>query len=192
VSVRLGGDPALLGWIWGAFGVGAVAGSLITGTLRRLPLWPTLLVIVAGWGLAVLPLAVFGTLAAGIVGFGLGGLIYAPYVPVSINLLQQTAPADELVSISAFRSAVMVTASPLGAGLGGLLVADLGSAGTIRLSGLSTVGLAAIGAVLVLLLRRRRRTDEPTGAIELASAGEVADRGEPVALAAGTGDKEGR
>jgi hypothetical protein len=83
----------------------------------------------------------------------------------------------------------MVTASPLGAGLGGLLVADLGSAGTIRLSGLSTVGLAAIGAVLVLLLRRRRRTDEPTGAI---GAIELADRGEPVALGTGTGHKEGR
>ena len=162
VATRLGGGPAMLGWIWGAFGVGAVIGALITGTLRRL-LWPTVLAIVAGWGLAVLPLAAFGTLAAGIVGFGVGGLIYAPYGPVSITLLQQKAPFDELVSLSAFRSSVLVMASPLGAGLGGLLVAQFGSVGTIRLSGLTTVGLAALGAVVVLAVRPSRRADDLPG-----------------------------
>jgi len=160
VAVRLGGNPALLGWIWGAFGAGAVIGALLTGTLRRLPLWPTLLAIVAGWGLAVLPVAEFGTLAAAIAGLGLGGLIYAPYGPVSITLLQQQAPFDELASLSAFRSSVLVLASPLGAGLGGLLVAKLGSVGTIWLSGLTTVGLAALGAVFVLLVRLSRRTGD--------------------------------
>jgi predicted MFS family arabinose efflux permease len=160
VAVRLGGNPALLGWIWGAFGAGAVIGALLTGTLRRLPLWPTLLAIVAGWGLAVLPLAEFGTLAAAIAGLGLGGLIYAPYGPVSITLLQQQAPFDELASLSAFRSSVLVLASPLGAALGGLLVAKLGSVGTIWLSGLTTVGLAALGAVFVLLVRLSRRTGD--------------------------------
>jgi MFS family permease len=157
VSARLGGGPAALGWIWGAFGAGAVIGALATGTLRRLPLWPTVLAIVAGWGLAVLPIAQFGTLAAAIVGLGLGGLIYAPYGPVSITLLQQKAPFDELVSLSAFRSTVLVLASPVGAALGGLLVARLGPLGTIRLSGLTTIGLAAVGTVLVLLVRLSRR-----------------------------------
>jgi predicted MFS family arabinose efflux permease len=166
VAQRLGGNPAQLGWIWGAFGAGAVIGALITGTLRRLPLWPVVLTIVAGWGLAVLPLAEFGTLAAGIAGFGLGGLIYAPYGPVSITLLQQKAPFDELVSLSAFRSAVLVTASPVGAMLGGLLVTELGPASTIRLSGLTTVGLAALGTVFVLLVRlSRRASDLPVPAV---------------------------
>jgi MFS family permease len=163
VSVRLGGNPAMLGWIWGAFGVGAVIGALVTGTVRRLPLWPTALAIVAGWGLAVLPVAEFGTLAAAIVGFALGGLIYAPYVPVSVTLLQQKAPFEELVSLSAFRSAVLVTASPLGAALGGLLVDKLGWAGTIRLSGLTTIGLAALGTVFVLLVRLSRRASDLPG-----------------------------
>jgi predicted MFS family arabinose efflux permease len=161
VSERLGGDPAVLGWIWGAFGVGAVVGSLITGTLRRLSFWPTILAIVVGWGLAVLPLAQFGTLAAGLVGFGLGGLIYAPFTPLSITLLQQKAPFDELVTVSTFRSAVLLLASPVGAGLGGLLVAGLGPAGTIRISGLTTIGLAAIAAALVLLVRLRRGPADP-------------------------------
>ncbi len=160
VADRLGGNPALLGWIWGAFGVGAVIGALITGTLRRLPLWPTVLAIVAGWGLAMLPVAEFGTFAAAIVGFAVGGLIYAPYGPVSITLLQQKAPFDELKSLSAFRSAVLVMASPLGAGLGGLLVSQLGPVGTIRLSGLTTVGLAGLGAAFVLLVRLSRRTGD--------------------------------
>jgi predicted MFS family arabinose efflux permease len=157
VSARLGAGPAALGWIWGAFGAGAVIGALATGTLRRLPLWPTVLAIVAGWGLAVLPIAQFGTLAAAIVGLGLGGLIYSPYGPVSITLLQQKAPFDELVSLSAFRSTVLVLASPVGAALGGLLVARLGPLGTIRLSGLTTIGLAAVGTVLILLVRLSRR-----------------------------------
>lgn len=160
VSVRLGGDPAWLGWIWGAFGVGAVIGALITGTLRRLPLWPTVLAIVTGWGLAMLPLAEFGTLGAAISGFALGGLIYAPYGPVSVTLLQQTAPHDELVSLSAFRSAILVIASPLGAALGGLLVTRLGWADTVRLSALTTLGLAALGSVSVLLVRGSRRTGD--------------------------------
>lgn len=163
VADRLGSDPALLGWIWGAFGVGAVLGALIIGTLRRMPLWPVVLGIVAGWGLAVLPLAQFGTLAAGIAGFALGGLIYAPYGPVSITLLQQKAPLDELASLSAFRSAVLVMASPLGAALGGLLIDELGAVGTIRLSGLATVGLAAVGTVFVLLVRVSRRTGDHPG-----------------------------
>ncbi|MFG2007174.1 MFS transporter [Spirillospora sp. NPDC048911] len=163
VDDRLGGDPAALGWIWGAFGVGAVVGALITGTLRRLPLWPIALVIVAGWGLAVLPLAAFGTLAAGIVGFAVGGLIYAPYGPVSITLLQRQAPPDELVSVTAFRSAILVIASPLGAALGGPLIAEIGAARTIWLSGLATVGLAATGATLVLLVRLSRRAGDLPG-----------------------------
>ncbi|MGH3155508.1 MAG: MFS transporter [Streptosporangiaceae bacterium] len=171
VATRLGGDAALLGWIWGAFGTGAVIGALITGTLRRLPLWPVVLAIVAGWGLAMLPFAELGTLAAGIAGFGLGGVIFAPYGPVSITLLQQKAPFDELVSLSAFRSAVLVTASPLGAVVGGLLVAKLGSADVIRLSGLATIGLAALGAVLVLLVRLSRRQDTPV--TEIAAAATV-------------------
>jgi hypothetical protein len=161
VSVRLGGHPALLGWIWGAFGVGAVIGALITGTLRRLPLWPTALAIVAGWGLALLPLAELGTFAAAIGGFALGGLIYAPYGPVSVTLLQQKAPSAELVPLTAFRSTVLVCASPLGAGLGGLLVTRFGAAGTIQLSSLTTIGLAVLGTVFVLLVRlsRRRASD---------------------------------
>ncbi len=156
VADRLGGDPAMLGWIWGAFGVGAVTGALITGTLQRLPLWPTTLTIVAGWGLAMLPLAEFGTLSAGIAGFGLGGLIYAPYGPLSITILQRQAPANELVNLSAFRSTVLVTATPLGAALGGQLVAVLGPARTLWASGMATVGLAALGAACVLLVRLNR------------------------------------
>lgn len=156
VAERMGSDPTVLGWIWGAFGVGAVIGTWITGTLRRLPLWPTVLAIVAGWGLAILPFAHFGTLAAGIAGFGLGGLIYAPYGPVSITLLQQKAPLEELAALSAFRSAILVIATPLGAVLAGPLIGALGATGTIRLSGQTTIGLAALGAALILLLRRRR------------------------------------
>ncbi|GHF01956.1 hypothetical protein GCM10014715_67570 [Streptomyces spiralis] len=161
VAERMGGDPTALGWIWGAFGVGAVTGTWVTGTLRRLPLWPTALAIVAGWGLAILPFAHFGTLAAGIAGFGLGGLIYAPYGPVTITLLQRKAPIEELVSLSAFRSAVLVIATPLGAVLAGPLIGALGAAGTIRLSGQTTVGLAVLGAVLVLLVRRHQHVREP-------------------------------
>ncbi|MFI5855154.1 MFS transporter [Streptomyces parvulus] len=161
VADRMGGDPTALGWIWGTFGVGAVVGALAAGALRRLPLWPTALAIVAGWGLAILPLAHFGTLTAGIVGFGLGGLIYAPYGPVTITLLQQKAPLDELVSLSALRSAVLVVATPLGAALGGPLVGALGAAGTLRLSGLATLALAAAGTVLILLLRLRLRRPTP-------------------------------
>ena len=55
VATDLHGSAALLGALWTAFAVGAVLGTLAGPRLRRLPVWPALTAIVAGWGLALLP-----------------------------------------------------------------------------------------------------------------------------------------
>ena len=55
VAQELQGGASLLGLYWSLFGLGAVAGALAVGSLRGLPLWPVMIVIIAGHGLAMLP-----------------------------------------------------------------------------------------------------------------------------------------
>jgi len=55
VTDDLHAPGTLLGLYWMLFGIGAVLGGLAVGVLRQLPLWPVTVVIVVGWGLALLP-----------------------------------------------------------------------------------------------------------------------------------------
>lgn len=61
VTEDLHAESSLLGLYWTLFGAGAVLGGLTAGALRKLPLWPVTLGIVAGWGVTLVP-------------FGLGAL----------------------------------------------------------------------------------------------------------------------
>jgi predicted MFS family arabinose efflux permease len=56
----------------------------------------------------------------------------------------------------AARSAVLLTASPIGTALGGPLIAALGPRATLRGSGLATVVLGVIACILLLARRRTR------------------------------------
>jgi len=51
----LHGSAGLLAVFWAVFGTGAVIGGITIGLFRRLPLWPTALTAVIGWGAALLP-----------------------------------------------------------------------------------------------------------------------------------------
>jgi MFS family permease len=156
VTADLHATGTLLGAYWMLFGIGALLGGLTVGTLRRLPLWPTTLAIVLGWGLTLLPFAAHLPVAATIASFTLGGAIYGPFVPLSITLLQQTAPPRHLATLLAARSAVLLTAAPLGTALGGPLTTALGPADTLAASGLATVTLGTTAGVLLLTGRHRQ------------------------------------
>ncbi|MEV6107483.1 MFS transporter [Streptomyces sp. NPDC051940] len=148
ITEDLHADSALLGLYWTLFGVGAVAGGLTAGALRRLPLWPVTLGIVAGWGLVLLP---FGTGAGApvtIVCFALGGAIYGPYSALSFTLFQNRTPEPLLTTVLAARSAMLLTSTPVGVALGGPLVAALGPRAVLAGSGAATVGVAVIVAVV--------------------------------------------
>jgi MFS family permease len=137
----------LLGLYWTCFGVGALIATLITGALRARNMRRVTLLIVAGWGLCLLPFA-FAPLPITVLSFALGGLIYGPFIPLTYSLFQSAAPAASLPEVLAARSAVVMIASPLGTAIGGPLVASLGATGTLAASGMATIALAAAAWVL--------------------------------------------
>lgn len=130
VSGNLGAGAGLLGAYWAAFGIGAVIGALALGAAGRLPLWPAMLGIITGHGIGMLPFALTDTALPSLTGFAFAGLVYGPYSALSFTLIQERAPADSLTTVLAARSAVLLTASPLGAALGGFLL-DRSSAPTV-------------------------------------------------------------
>lgn len=157
VTDDLHAPGTLLGLYWMLFGTGALIGGLTVGALQRLPLWPVIVVIVLGWGLTLLPFGFDVPTAVTVVSFALGGVIYGPFVALSVTLMQATAPPQHLAAMLAARSAALLTAAPLGTAIGGPLTTVLGPRATLAGSGLATVVLGAVAGVL--LLARCRAVD---------------------------------
>jgi MFS family permease len=152
VAHDLRADATLLGVYWTAFGVGALAATLIAGTfrshdVRRLTLW-----IVAGWGACLIPFA-FAPVGATVACFALGGLIYGPFIPFTYSSFQSATTTANLPAVLAARSALVMVSTPLGTAIGGPLVGALGASHTLAASGVATVALA-IAASLVWTKRR--------------------------------------
>jgi predicted MFS family arabinose efflux permease len=147
VAVDLQASAGLLGAYWTTFGVGALAATLITGTIRGRNMRRITLLIVAGWGVCLLPFA-FAPIPVTLVAFALGGLIYGPFIPLTYALFQSSTTAANLPFVLAARSAVVMVSTPLGTAIGGPLVGQLGAAGTLAASGVATLLLAAVATVL--------------------------------------------
>lgn len=156
VTDDLHAPGTLLGLYWMLFGIGAVLGGLAVGALRQLPLWPVTVAIVVAWGLTLLPFGFEVPTAVTVASFMLGGVIYGPFVALSVTLMQAKSPPQHLAAMLAARSAVLLTASPLGTALGGPLTTALGPRATLSGSGLATVALGAIACVLLLVRRRNQ------------------------------------
>jgi predicted MFS family arabinose efflux permease len=144
VARDLHADAALLGAYWTTFGVGALAATLIAGTLRNRNVRRITLLIVAGWGACLVPFA-FAPVAVTLACFAVGGLIYGPFVPLTYALFQSATTTANLPAVLAARSALVMISAPLGTALGGPLVGSLGAAETLAASGAATVLLAVAG-----------------------------------------------
>jgi MFS family permease len=147
VAQDLHRGAGLLGLYWALFGVGACIGSLGAGLLRRFPIWPTSLVIAGLWGLCLVPFVANPPVAVTLTCFGLGGLIYGPYVPLSYALMQRLVPVRDQGVVLAARAALMTVSAPLGTVLGGPIAAGLGAGRTLAASGAATVVLVVITAL---------------------------------------------
>jgi predicted MFS family arabinose efflux permease len=162
VSVDLHHGSGLLGLYWAVFGVGAAVGSLLTGALRKLAIWPTAIVIVAGWGLCLVPFGFSLPIAVTVISIGIGGLVYGPYVPLTYVLFQTRVSPQQQAVVLAARAAVLAVADPLGTVLGGPLTAAIGANQTIAASGYATVAAAVVvGGFTILGARRRKWRDAP-------------------------------
>jgi predicted MFS family arabinose efflux permease len=159
VAVDLRGPAGLLGAYWTTFGVGALAATLITGTIRGRNMRRITLLIIAGWGACLVPFA-FGSIPVTLAAFAIGGLIYGPFIPLTYALFQSSTTAANLPFVLAARSAVVMVSTPLGTAIGGPLVGSLGASRTLALSGLATLLLAAAASVLWTA----KRADAPNAA----------------------------
>jgi MFS family permease len=147
VAVDQRADAGLLGLYWTTFGVGALAANLITGTIRGRNIRRITLAIVVGWGACLLPFW-FAPVPVTLLAFAVGGVIYGPFIPLTYALFQSSTSAASLPSVLAARSAIVILSTPLGTAIGGPLVGWIGASATLGLSGLATVLLAVVAAML--------------------------------------------
>ncbi|MDH6135560.1 hypothetical protein P3T37_004976 [Kitasatospora sp. MAA4] len=116
--------------------------------MRGRPLWPVLLGIIAGHGLAMLPFGLPAPAAVSLAGLALGGVVHGPYSALAFALFQELTPVDLLTSVLALRAAVLLTAAPAGAALGGPLTAALGPRWVLTGTGLAMLVVAACATAL--------------------------------------------
>ncbi len=162
VTNDLHAPGTLLGLYWMLFGIGAVIGGLAVGALRQLPLWPVMVFIVVAWGLVLVPFGFDVPTAVTVASFTLGGVIYGPFVALSVTLMQAKSPPQHLAAMLAARSAALLSASPLGTALGGPLTNALGPRATLAGSGMATVVLGALACVLLLARRKTQTAKQAT------------------------------
>jgi predicted MFS family arabinose efflux permease len=167
VAHDLDAGAGLLGLYWTSFGIGALAATVITGTLRARNLRRVTLLIVAGWGACLLPFA-FASVGVTLVCFAAGGLIYGPFIPLTYALFQSATTTANLPSVLAARSALTLVSTPVGAAIGGPIVESIGAAETLTASGIATVMLAAAARILW-----PREKDEATGPFAVAEGPRV-------------------
>ena len=155
VAIDLHRSAALLGLYWAVFGVGAIGGELSAPFLRRWPVWPVMTGIVLGWGLAILPLGLPVPLWGGLAAFFVAGIIFGPWMSLSMGVFQDASPPGALAQVLAARSSLLILAAPIGTALGGPLVAALGARGTLLASALATIALALVTTAVLARARGR-------------------------------------
>lgn len=173
VTGTLGGSAGLLGLFWTVFGIGATIGSITTGLVRRLPLWPALVVAVLGWGIALAPLGLLRLPAAAMACFAVGGLLYAPYPALSATLFQRESPPELLSQVLAARGALTVLATPLGTALGGPLTTWIGPQHSLLVSAAATVVVGLAAAAFLAVHRQERPGGSRPRASSAADDGQV-------------------
>lgn len=156
VAAELHGSPGLLGAFWTVFGLGAVAGGLGAGLLRDRPLWAVVVVIIIGWGAALLPLGLTDAVLPGLIGFAVGGLIYGPFTAICTTLFQRTCAPHVLSRVLATRAALTTPATAIGMLLGGPMVTAVGGRSTLLASAVLTIALGVVVAAAVYIARLRR------------------------------------
>ncbi|BCJ73326.1 hypothetical protein CS0771_28700 [Catellatospora sp. IY07-71] len=118
--------------------------------------------IIAGWGAALLPLALTRTAWAGLLGLAVGGLIYGPFTAICTALFQRTSPPHLLSQVLATRTALTLPATALGVLAGSPAVSALGAQPTLLLSAVLTIALGTAVAAARLLAALRPALAHPT------------------------------
>lgn len=163
VRDKLDADASALGLMWGALGVGAFVGAALVNQLRNLPQRQVLIAIIGLWAVCPIALAFVDNLAVAMIVFGLGGLVWAPFIPVAYSFLQSGLELHEQQPVVTLWTTGSMLAAPLGLTAGGPLIALAGTSGGLVLSGLLTLLLLPIAALTVLgpIRNREASTADP-------------------------------
>jgi predicted MFS family arabinose efflux permease len=166
------GSPTSLGLALGAFGAGALTGSLIFGAIGRG--WPRRLTLLGCWVLG--PLVIFGTLALTpplgilvVAGFA-GGLLFGPINPIASTVIQEHTPPQMLGRVFGALTALAQAGIPIGAVLAGVVVQRAGLVPTIVGMGvlylLVPLGMFFNRSLRQMDAQRRRDAPGPAPAVE--------------------------
>lgn len=151
------GGAGTLGAVWTGFGVGAIAGSFLVGTLGRVPQRLVLLGATGGWAVALAAFTASRSPAQAVAAFALGGMLWVPFSPVAYTLVQGAVDAGEQQPVVTLWNAVLQGVAPLGLAAAGPLVAGIGAGATLWLSSAGTAALALLAALALALATTRRR-----------------------------------
>jgi predicted MFS family arabinose efflux permease len=152
------GSPTSLGLAIGAFGAGALTGSLVFGAIGHG--WPRRVTFLSCWVLGAL--VIFGFLALTpplgvlvIAGF-VGGLLFGPINPIASTVIQEQTPPQLLGRVFGALTALAQAGIPIGAVLAGVVVQRAGLIPTI-------VGMGALYLLvpLAMFFNRSLRQMEP-------------------------------
>ncbi|MGC1185543.1 MAG: MFS transporter [Candidatus Dormiibacterota bacterium] len=158
VSATLRAGPGILGGYWTLFALGATVGALAASWVQRFGLWRVAVAVMAGWGICLVPFGFVDSSLVGFIALAVGGLVYGPFLPLKQTIIQRYTPPGSLTAVAAATGILVVPAAPIGTAVGGPLVATIGPGATLLASGLATVAAAGVGA-MILLIRKKRRSE---------------------------------
>ena len=144
VRGQLHGSGTALGLIWSGFGAGALLGGMGTMLLRRVRRQRVLVTIIGAWAGTVLLLALSPAVIFAVGAFFLGGLIYAPFTPITYTYVQSMLTPDEQQPVITLWAAGAVLAAPVGLALAGPLVSAAGARDAMIISALLTIALVPL------------------------------------------------
>lgn len=143
----LQGGAGALGWLWTAFAAGSLVGGVVGGGVGRLPTGRVLAVIMLLWGIFTGPMALVTSLPlAGALIF-LAGASWAPYNVVAATARQRVVPPHAYGRVFGLTLVITQLGGPAGAWIGGILVERVGAPATI---GLAAVGTLVMGLTALL------------------------------------------
>jgi MFS family permease len=152
------------GLLWSAIGAGGLAGLVTLPWLARKRPGVVNALGAVLWGALLLLLLPVHTLALAVVVLFAAGFVWAPYVATEISVIQRRVPARNHGAVFGARRALLVTSSPVGAALGGLLLENMATLDVIALSAVMCVvagaGCLALPSVRAIQPPRKSDTDQ--------------------------------
>ncbi len=154
VKTVLGDAATSLGFLWMAFAIGSLAGSLLFSLVTwKHPTGYTLAGIIILWGVTTLPLGLYQRLDVGMASMALAGLTFAPFGVLYRTYLQKQVPEELLGRVLTSIRTITGTGLPVGSFLSGLFIPITGVNNLFLFSALFCIFAGGVAMVRLRELR---------------------------------------